>query len=75
VGWSYEVARWTGRTCLGVAAALLAMGIHYSNIRFVPVAMGFAILAAVCYLERWREPVRSDGIHPGADSGVGRKGG
>lgn len=74
VGWNYEIARWGGRAFLGLAAVLIGMGFHYGNIRFVPVAAGFAILAAVCFSERWRQPVRSNAIHPGSDSGVDRAG-
>ena len=45
--WSYEIARWSGRAFLGVTAVLVGMGVHYGNIRFLPVAAGFAILAAI----------------------------
>ena len=74
IDWSYEIARWSGRAFLGLTAVLVGMGFHYGNIRFLPVAAGFAILAAICLSERWRQPVRSNGIHPGSDSGVGRTG-
>jgi hypothetical protein len=74
VDWSYEIARWSGRAFLGLTAVLVGMGVHYGNIRFLPVAAGFAILAAVCFSERWRQPLRSNGIYPGSDSGVGRTG-
>jgi hypothetical protein len=74
VGWNYEIARWSGRAFLGVTAVLVGMGVHYGNIRFLPVAAGFAILAAICFFERWRVPVRNHGLHAGPDSGVGRAG-
>jgi len=64
--------RWAGRLCLGMVATLASAGYHFGNIRFVPLVAGFAILAAVCLLERGRAPVRSDGIHPRRDSGVNR---
>jgi hypothetical protein len=75
VGWSYEIARWSGRAFLGLAAALIGTGFYYGNVRFLPVAAGFAILGAVCLSARWREPVRSDGVHPGTDTRGGRAGG
>jgi hypothetical protein len=68
------VRRWTGWLCVGMVAALTSMGYHFGNIRFAPLAVGFAILAAVCLID-WRTPVRSDGIHPRRDSGVNRASG
>ena len=71
---SARFLRWAGWLCLGMVATLTSMGYHFGNIRFAPVAAGFSILAAVCWLDRGRTLVRSDGIHPGADSGVDRAG-
>jgi hypothetical protein len=67
-----KTRRWAGWLCLGMVATLASMGYHFGNIRFVPLVAGFAILAALCRLERGRTPVRSDGIHPRRDSGVNR---
>jgi hypothetical protein len=69
---SARLLRWAGWLCMGTVATLTSMGYHFGNIRFAPVAAGFAILAAVCWLDRGRTPVRSDGIHPRRDSGVNR---
>ncbi|MGH7527878.1 MAG: hypothetical protein ACREMX_14375 [Gemmatimonadales bacterium] len=44
-----ELTLWAGRLSLGLVAALALMGYYYGNIRFVPIAAGFAILAGVCY--------------------------
>lgn len=44
-----ELQMWAGRLCLGSVFALGGMGFHYGNVRFIPVALGFAILAALCY--------------------------
>ena len=68
---SDRIRRWTGWLCLGMVATLASMGYHFGNIRFAPLAAGFAILAAVCLVERERAPMRSDCIHPRRDSGVG----
>lgn len=67
-----RMRRGAGWCFLGLVAALISLGYHYSNIRFVPLAAGFAILAAVCFLQRERGEVTNDGIQPGTDSGVGR---
>ena len=70
-----RIRRGAGWLCLGMVATLTSMGYHFGNIRFAPLAAGFAILAAVFLFERWRSPVRSDGIHPRRDSGVNRTSG
>ena len=67
---SDRIRRWTGWLCLGMVATLTSMGYHFGNIRFAPLVAGFAILAAVCLIERGRAPMRSDGIHPRRDSGI-----
>ncbi len=67
--------RWTGWVCLGVVALFLLMGYHFGNIRFAPLAAGFMILAALCFFDRGREQVRSDGVHPRPDPGVNRASG
>ena len=68
---SDRIRRWTGWLCLGMVATLAFMGYLFGNIRFTPLAAGFAILAAVCLVER-QAPTRADGIHPRRDSGVSR---
>ena len=70
-----RMRRWAGWLCLGMVATLTSMGYHFGNIRFAPLALGFAILAAVCLLDRGRAPMRSDGIHPSRDSGINRASG
>jgi hypothetical protein len=72
MGFADRMRRWTGWTCLAIVAALASMGYHFGNIRFIPVASGFAILAALCLIERGTEQIRSNGIHPRTDSGVHR---
>jgi hypothetical protein len=69
-----SVRRWSGWLFLGLVAALFSMGYHFGNVRFVPLAAGFAILSAVCFLDdRGRQQVRSsNGVHPGSDSGIHR---
>jgi hypothetical protein len=71
MGFGDTMRRRAGWACLGLVAVLTSMGYHFGNVRFAPVAVGFAILAAVCLIERGTEQLRSNGIHPGADSGVG----
>lgn len=69
---SAAMLRWAGWLCVCTVAILTFMGYHFGNIRFAPVAAGFAILAAVCWLDRGPAPMRSDGIHPRRDSGIDR---
>jgi hypothetical protein len=65
------VRRWAGWMFLGVVAALASMGYHFGNVRFLPLAAGFAILSAVCFANRGRQQVRSaNGLHARADSGI-----
>ena len=67
------VRRWAGWMFLAVVAGLASMGYHFGNVRFVPLAAGFAILAAVCFADRGRQQVRSgNGVHARADSGIRR---
>ena len=72
---SDRMRRWTGWLCLGMVATMASMGYHFGNIRFAPLAAGFAILAAVCLIERGQAPMRTDAIHPRRDSGVSRASG
>ncbi len=60
-----DLQRWAGRTCLLLVGALGMMGYYFANIRFLPLVVGFAILAGVCYSRRV-EPAR---IRPLRDSG------
>jgi hypothetical protein len=67
------VRRWAGWMFLGIVAVLISMGYHFGNVRFIPLAAGFAILAAVCFLDRGRQQVRSgNGVHSRPDSGIHR---
>ncbi len=70
-----RIRRWTGWLCLGMVATMAFLGYVFGNIRFVPLAAGFAILAAVCLVERGQEPTRTDAFHPRRDSGVSRASG
>jgi hypothetical protein len=54
-----DLQRWAGRTCLLLVGALGMMGFYFGNIRFLPLAAGFAILAGVCYNGRVPNPLRS----------------
>jgi hypothetical protein len=65
-----RIRRWVGWSCLGVVAALLSMGYHFENIRFLPVAAGFAILAGLCLTMGERREVPRNAVHSGADPGV-----
>lgn len=58
--------RWAGRLCLLLVAGMGMMGFHFANIRFLPMAAGFAIMAGVCYSDRGREssPLRGSGEWP-----------
>jgi hypothetical protein len=64
---STELQRWTGRVCAGLFVALTWMGYHFANVRFAPVAIGFAILAAVFYSGRLlaapSQPLSNSGRH------------
>jgi len=52
MGSSMELQRWAGRVCAGLVAVLAMLGHHFGNVRFAPVAAGFAILAALFYSGR-----------------------
>ena len=69
-----RVRRGAGWACLVTVALLLSMSYHFANIRFVPVALGFGIMAGLCLLAGTTPQVERNGIHPGADSGVRRTG-
>ena len=62
--------RMAGWACVGLVAMLIAMGYHFGNIRFLPVAAGFAILGGLFLLARPVDQMRSDAIHSGADSRI-----
>jgi hypothetical protein len=70
MGFLDNVRRWSGWVFVTLVAALVTMGYHFGNVRFLPLAAGFAILAALCLTERGRAPMRSDAIHPRRNSGV-----
>jgi hypothetical protein len=52
-----------------MVAVLAAMGFHFGNVRFAPVAAGFAILAAVFYTWKARPAATSRSL---ANSGSHR---
>ena len=52
MGPSMELQRWAGRVCAGLVAILAMMGFYFGNVRFAPVAVGFAILAVLFYSGR-----------------------
>ena len=47
-----ELQRWAARVCAGLVVGLAWLGYYFANIRFAPVVVGFAILAAVFYSGR-----------------------
>lgn len=55
MGQEHWVQIWAGRTCLAVVLTLVWLGFYFANIRFLPVAAGFAILSVVCYTWTRRE--------------------
>ena len=56
MGLGVDLQMWAARLCLGLVCALTLLGFHFGNVRFAPVAAGFAILAGVFYT--WRtQPV------------------
>jgi hypothetical protein len=71
MGYADGMRRAAGWFFLAVVAVLISMGYHFGNVRFAPIAVGFAIMAGICLMERRTEQVRSNAIHPGADTGVG----
>jgi hypothetical protein len=66
-----KLRRWAGWFCLGVVALFALLGYYFRNVRFTPVAGGFLILSAVFLIERSKEQVERNVIHPGADTGLG----
>lgn len=56
MGSSAQLQLWGGRLCLGMVAALSLTGYYFGNIRFVPMATGFAIMAVLCYSLRTAPP-------------------
>jgi hypothetical protein len=67
-----SLRRWAGWAFAALVVALSSLGYHYGNVRFTPVVLGFAILAAVCWRDWGTEQVRNNGIHPRRDSGFHR---
>jgi hypothetical protein len=66
-----KLRRWAGWFCLGVVALFALLGYYFRNVRFTPVAGGFLILSAVFLIERGKEQVERNAIHPGTDTGIG----
>ncbi len=63
-----DLQRWAGRACLLLVGVLGMVGYYFANVRFVPLVVGFAILAGVCYNRRTVpepiRPLRDSGHHP-----------
>ena len=66
-----KLRRWAGWFCLGVVALFALLGFYFRNVRFTPVAGGFLILSAVFLIERGKEQMERNAIHPGTDTGGG----
>lgn len=66
MGSSVDFHLWAGRLCLGLVGLMAMLGLHYGNVRFAPVAAGFAILAGLFYSGRLQAPAPSRSL---ADSG------
>jgi hypothetical protein len=64
---SEKLRRLAGLFCLGFVALFCLLGYYFGNIRFAPLAGGFAILAAVGLIEQGKEQPERNAIHPGAD--------
>lgn len=71
MGYTEGMRRAAGWACLAMVAVLISMGYHFGNVRFAPMAAGFAIMAGICLMAGRTEQVRSNAIHPGADTGLG----
>jgi hypothetical protein len=67
-----RVRRWVGWVCLGLVAVFVLLGYYFGNIRFTPLAGGFLILSAVFLIEREEEQAKTNAVHPGANSRIGR---
>ncbi|HEU5039860.1 MAG TPA: hypothetical protein VFT84_03505 [Gemmatimonadales bacterium] len=52
MGAGMQLQRWAARLCAGLVVGLVMTGYYFANIRFAPVAAGFAILAGVFYSGR-----------------------
>ena len=52
MGPSSELQRWAARLCMGLVGVLALMGFHFGNVRFIPIATGFAILGGLFYSGR-----------------------
>ena len=67
MGPSMELQRWAGRVCVALVVVLAMTGYHFANVRFAPVAAGFAILAGVFYATTRQiastRPLRESGQH------------
>jgi hypothetical protein len=71
------VRRWAFRATSAVAAAQVLLAYYYANVRFLPIAAGFGILAGLCAAGRragraGAEPaanLRHPGARPRALSG------
>ena len=67
MGPSMELQRWAGRLCGALVVVLALTGYYFANVRFAPVAAGFAILAGVFYTTTRpmasTRPLRESGQH------------
>ncbi len=68
---NYRLQRLAGWVCLAFVAMFCLLGYYFGNIRFAPLAGGFAILAALGLIERGPEQAKSNAIHQRTDSGLG----
>ncbi len=62
-----DLQRWAGRLCLVLVGALGLTGYYFANVRFLPLVVGFAIFAGVCYGRPAADPtrpLRRSGHHP-----------
>ncbi len=66
--WSDDLNRWAERLCLTLVGALGLLGLHYANIRFLPIAVGFAVIGGVCRFGRGFDRGRSRAARSLTDS-------
>jgi hypothetical protein len=55
----YRLQRLAGWVCLAFVAMFCLLGYYFGNIRFAPLAGGFAILAAIGLIEQGAEQAES----------------
>jgi hypothetical protein len=67
MGYGETVRRRAGWACVGLVAVLITMGYHFANVRFVPMAAGFAILAGLFLLAHPADEMTTNAIQSGPD--------